>query len=55
MIHEFLNIASEIPTNAVLEYREGKYYVHAEGPITIRKGKGKKVAIKAQDFGEIQF
>lgn len=47
-------IESEVATNAVLEYRDGKYYVHAEAPITIRKGKG-KITIKAQNFGELQF
>jgi len=48
-------IESEVATNAVLKYRDGKYYVHAEAPITIRKGKGKKITIKAQNFGELQF
>lgn len=48
-------IESEVATNAVLEYRDGKYYVHAEAPITIRKGKGKKIMLEAQDLGEIRF
>lgn len=48
-------IVSEIATNVVLEYRDGKYYVHAEAPITIQKGKGNKVAIQAQGFGEIEL
>lgn len=48
-------IVSEIATNALLEYRDGKYYLHAEAPITIQKGKGKKTTINAQDFNEIQL
>lgn len=48
-------VESEVATNAVLEYREGKYYVHAEAPITIRKGKGKKITVEAQDLGEIKL
>lgn len=48
-------IESEVATNAVLKYRDGKYYVHTEAPITIQKGKGKKIAVNAQGFSEIQF
>lgn len=48
-------IESEVATNAALEYRDGKYYLHAEAAITISKGKGKKIAIEAQDFGEIKL
>lgn len=48
-------IVSEVATNVVLEYLDGKYYLHAEAPVTIQKGKGKKTVINAQDFNQIQL
>ncbi|GGH08544.1 hypothetical protein FAZ19_02625 [Sphingobacterium alkalisoli] len=50
-----LRIESEQATNAVVEYRNGKYFVNAESPITIRNTKGKKIKLDAPDFGEIKL
>lgn len=48
-----ITIQAENPTNVVLEYKEGKYYLHTEGAITVARGNGKKKKIEAQVYGEI--